>query len=201
MNRKYEITDIAHPRYTWLHRVRACEDIGETVKTGDLGGFVESESNLSSEPGDEAWLFGDSICCGNACVCKGAALRDNATARDNAYISHGAVLSGSSLAEDGAIICGALLAESARVSGNGMLIQSADTGYRPEAIGHAAIYGKIIGHYLLADDTVICPGEELHNDSKDRLWLYDGKRAVQRETSRDEQKPRRENKRAQEKSR
>lgn len=201
MNRKYEITNIAHPRHPWLHRVRACVDIGEAIKAGDLGGFVESEANLSFEPGDEAWVFGDSICCGDACVSTGAVLRNSAVAKDRAFVSHDAVLSGSSIAEDDALVRGAALAENARVSGCGMLIQSADTGYRPEAIGHAAIYGKVIGNYLLAGDTVICPGEEFHNDCKDRLWLYDNKRTVQREAGRDELKPKREQKRSREQSR
>lgn len=201
MNPKYEITDIAHPRYPWLHRILAREDIGDAVKTGDLGGYIESESNLSAAPGDEAWLFGDAVCCGSATVCKGAVLKDTAVARDIAYISHDAVLSGSSLAEDDAIVRGALLAENARVSGNGMLIQSPDTGYQPKAIGHAAVYGKVMGNYLLASDTVVCPGEELHNDSRDLIWLYDGKRTVQREAGRDELRPQGEHKRTREQSR
>lgn len=68
-NDKYEITDIAHPEYPWLHRIRALQDIGKDVKKGDLGGYVESESNLSFEPKDNAWLFDDSIACNTAYVC------------------------------------------------------------------------------------------------------------------------------------
>ena len=49
MNTKYEITDIAHEKYPFLHRIRALRDIGSEVKAGDLGGFVECESNLSFE--------------------------------------------------------------------------------------------------------------------------------------------------------
>ena len=63
-NQKYEITDIAHESYPFLHRIRARKDIGSQVKAGDLGGFVEGESNLSSEPGDDAWLFDDAIAAG-----------------------------------------------------------------------------------------------------------------------------------------
>ena len=54
MNTKYEITDIAHEKYPFLHRIRALRDIGSEVKAGDLGGFVESEGNLSFDPGDDA---------------------------------------------------------------------------------------------------------------------------------------------------
>lgn len=35
-DRKYEITDIAHPQYPWLHRIRALQDVREDVHQGDL---------------------------------------------------------------------------------------------------------------------------------------------------------------------
>ncbi|MEI3465223.1 MAG: hypothetical protein V8R07_04900 [Bacteroides fragilis] len=53
-NQKYGITDIVHETYSFLHRIRALRDIGKKVKAGNLGGFVESKSNLSSETGDDA---------------------------------------------------------------------------------------------------------------------------------------------------
>ena len=34
-NQKYEITDIAHEKYPFLHRIRALRDIGDRVKAGD----------------------------------------------------------------------------------------------------------------------------------------------------------------------
>ena len=55
-NQKFEITDISHEKYPFLHRIRALRDIGSKVKTGDLGGFVERESNLSFALGDDAWI-------------------------------------------------------------------------------------------------------------------------------------------------
>ena len=44
-NQKYEITDIAHEEYPFLHRIRALRDICGEIRAGDIGGFVESESN------------------------------------------------------------------------------------------------------------------------------------------------------------
>ena len=67
-NKKYEITDIAHETYPFLHRIRALRDIGENVKAGDLGGFVEGEHNLETELSDSAWIFDDAIACGSAYV-------------------------------------------------------------------------------------------------------------------------------------
>ena len=33
INQKYELTDIAHEKYPFLHRIRALRDIGKKVKT------------------------------------------------------------------------------------------------------------------------------------------------------------------------
>ena len=74
-NQKYEITDIAHEVYPFLHRIRALHDIGDEVKAGDLGGFVESENNLSFKQGDNAWIFDNAISCNNATVDEGSSLR------------------------------------------------------------------------------------------------------------------------------
>jgi len=72
---KYEFTDetIIHYGHT-LYRIRALRDIPRhNVKAGDLGGFIESEVNLSQEGdcwvGDNAYVFGGARVCINACVC------------------------------------------------------------------------------------------------------------------------------------
>ena len=49
MTPKYEITRIAHPKFPWMHRIRALRNVREDVRAGDLGGFVQSERNLSQE--------------------------------------------------------------------------------------------------------------------------------------------------------
>ena len=84
-NQKYEITEIAHEKYPFLHRIRALRDIGSEVKTGTLGGFVESEDNLSFRPGDDAWLFDDAIACNDAYI-RGATLTNHARASGFAVI-------------------------------------------------------------------------------------------------------------------
>ena len=71
---KYEITDITHEEYPFLHRIRALRDVGDQVKAGDLGGFVESESNLATDPSDCAWIFDDAIACGSTMIRVGTAI-------------------------------------------------------------------------------------------------------------------------------
>ncbi len=93
MNTKYEITDIAHEKYPFLHRIRALWDIGSEVETGDLGGFVEDTVNLSTSD-DSFWIFGDAIAAGSAIVNQDARLFGKAVACGCAYVSQGAELSG-----------------------------------------------------------------------------------------------------------
>ena len=43
-NQKYEITDMAHEEYPFLHRIRALRDICGEICAGDIGGFVEAKA-------------------------------------------------------------------------------------------------------------------------------------------------------------
>ena len=67
MNRKYEFTgEIMECMGRTLHRIRAVRDFGE-VKAGDLGGWIETESNLSND--GNAWVCGNAMVYGDAMVC------------------------------------------------------------------------------------------------------------------------------------
>ena len=191
MNEKYEITDIAHEKYPFLHRIRALRDIGSEVKAGDLGGFVESESNLSFDSGDDAWIFGDAIAAGEGYVDKGSILRDRAVVCGCAYVSHGSEMSGDSRAEDNAYLRGAKLSRCARVSGNGMVLQSPNTKTSPILSGNCAVYGKVIGDVMLAGTAVVISDETISNDSLDTLSIDEQRRTILRDPSRDELAPHR----------
>ena len=83
--RKYEITDIAHPDTPSLHRIRAVVDILKYgIKAGDLGGYIEKESNLSHE--GNCWVYGTARVCGNAVVYGNAEVRGNAEVCGNARV-------------------------------------------------------------------------------------------------------------------
>jgi len=58
MSKKYELTGETKtlPCGTVLHRIRALRDFG-SVKAGDLGGWIESELNLSHE--GDCWVSGN----------------------------------------------------------------------------------------------------------------------------------------------
>lgn len=188
-NQKYEITDIPHEQCPFLHRIRALRDMGTEVRAGDLGGFVESESNLSFEPGDDAWIFDNAIACNNAYVDKGSCLRGEAVACDNAYISHGSVMTGHSRAEDDAYIRGAVLSAHARASGKSMILHAQDTLAVPLLSGQCAVYGKVYGDVRLTGTALVISGEEICNDTLDTLLISGKNRSVIRSSFRDQLAP------------
>ena len=190
LNDKYEITGIHHERYPFLRRIRALRDIGGEVKAGALGGFVEHEGNLSFEKGDDAWIFGDAIACGDAYVDMGSQLWNEAVACGKAYVSRGAMLTDRSRAEDDAYLRGAVLKEGARVSGTGMVLESPDDRLVPVLSGQCAVYGTVQGNVRLEGSTVVISGEEIRNNSADQLIIRDGVRSICRSAARDRLTPR-----------
>ena len=188
-NQKYEITDIAHEKYPFLHRIRALRDIRPDIKAGDLGGFVESESNLSTELEDNAWIYDDAVVCNNGYADRGAVLRNEAIVCGNGYISHGAVVSGHSRVEDSAYVRGAVLNGHARASGCAVVRCSRERGHPPILSGHCAVYGNVSGDVWLTGSTVIISGEEIYNDTLDTLVISGQNRSVIRHPARDELAP------------
>ena len=95
--KKYELTGIRGtnlfrvPKRT--QRIRALRDINNPgmplIRAGDLGGFVESEANLSQD--GECWVASD------AAVFDQAKVSDNALVTDEAHVNCGAIVKGSAI--------------------------------------------------------------------------------------------------------
>jgi len=99
-SKKYELIEGSEILVTGnpLYRIRALIDIGDSVKAGDLGGFVESEKNLSHD--GDAWVadaaaaFGGARVYEDACLFSNAWLYGNAQAYGNASIGGNARIYG-----------------------------------------------------------------------------------------------------------
>ena len=86
-NKKYEFVDgdtIEHNGIT-LKRIRAIVAIGLTVSAGDLGGYIQSEENLSRI--DDAWISGNARVFGDARVSDNAHVFGNASVFGDARVS------------------------------------------------------------------------------------------------------------------
>ena len=186
-NQKYEITDIAHEKYPFLHRIRALRDIGSEVKAGDLGGFVEHEGNLSYEDA-ESWIYNDAIAANGAFVYEGAALRDHAVACGEAHICKGAVLSDRARAEDHARVDGGRMENYARLSGHGMISAIAPSK-SPVLSGECTVCGIVAGNVLVTSHAVVLGDEKIAHDGLDRLVVTERGRSIQRSPDRDKLLP------------
>lgn len=75
MSKKYELTDeTVRINSIILHRIKALTDFGD-VDAGDLGGWVESERNMSHD--GNAWVYDNARVYGNAWVCGNAWVGSN----------------------------------------------------------------------------------------------------------------------------
>ena len=123
--KKYELTDeTIDVSGTTLHRIKALKDFGN-VKKGELGGYVESERNLSQEGNcwvcGNAKVCGDAEVCGNAKVCGNAEVYGNAKVYGNAWVCGNAEVYGNAKVYGNAWVYG-----NAEVCGNAKVCGDAD---------------------------------------------------------------------------
>ena len=92
--KKYELTTEVKVEFgVTLHRIRALVDIvRHGVKAGDLGGWIEKESNLDQEHG--AWVSGNARVSGNALVSGNAWVSGDARVYGDAQVYGDAWVSG-----------------------------------------------------------------------------------------------------------
>lgn len=83
--KKYELTNEIKNLENGLvlYRIRALKDFAN-VKAGDLGGFIQKESNLAQE--GNAWVYENACVYGNARVCEYAKVCGNAKVHEYACV-------------------------------------------------------------------------------------------------------------------
>lgn len=123
MNDKYEFTgeEITFCGAT-LHRIRAKKGFGN-VKPGDVGGWIEKESNLSvfgnSWVADDAMVYENSIVDGNAVIRGNALVFGSAMVYGNSIVYGDALVHGDALIFGDACVCGnARIRSTAAICGN-----------------------------------------------------------------------------------
>ena len=72
-----------------LHRIRALKDFDD-VKAGDIGGYVESEWNLSQY--GICWIYDDAICMDNAWVCNSAKMYNRSCMYNNSKMLDNSIM-------------------------------------------------------------------------------------------------------------
>lgn len=135
---KYELTSETKTfKGSVLYRIKALKDFSN-VRKGDLGGWIQSESNLSQD-GDcwihhEAKVYGEAMVYGNADVFCYARIRNNAKVYGNAYVYDHATVSGYAHVYDNARVH-----DNAKVYGNAHVHGTADVSSNARVYGNAFV--------------------------------------------------------------
>ena len=133
--KKYELTsETKEINGVELHRIKALKSF-RSIEKGDLGGWIESEKNLSQD--GDAWVFDNAKVRGNATI------RGDAWVFDNAEVSGNAIVSGNATVSENATVGGyAFISGKATVFGNARMFVDARVGGHATVGGYAFISGK-----------------------------------------------------------
>ena len=149
MTKKYELVleDSIEFFEQKLFRIRALTDF-DSVKAGDLGGYIQSNENLSHE--GNAWVSEDAKVCERAEVCDNAEVSgdaivsgsarvcDDAKVYDNAEVWGNAKVSGNATVKDNTEVWG-----EAEISGNAIVAEKARVCGTTKVSGNAEVYGNV----------------------------------------------------------
>ncbi len=161
--RKYELTDetLVHKSPLFaegvlLRRIRSLRDFND-VKRGDLGGFIESENNLSQT--GTSWVYDRAKVYKEAFVQKDAQIRNRAEISDSAFVGGTALIDGSALITGNArVVDEAKVREHATVSGFAAVSGKAEVRDAAVVDGSASISGfaQVRGRARVSDCAVVC---------------------------------------------
>jgi len=134
INTKYKLTDQTKifDGHT-LYRIQALSDFGD-VKKGELGGWIETEDNLSQW--DRAWVRDNAYVYGNARISDDAQIYDNARISDHAYICDNARVYG-----DACVFGHAHIYRNAKIFGNAKVFDNALISDCVQVSGNTRVFG------------------------------------------------------------
>ena len=135
-----------------LYRIEALKDFG-VVKAGELGGYIESENNLSFD--GEAWVCENAEVFDDARICNDALINGNARIYGNAIVSNKAAVGGNALIYGNALICDeACVYDKAYVYGNVLVCNNAIIR------GNAVVSGNA----RICNDALICENARVYGN-------------------------------------
>lgn len=174
MEKKYELTDDVREVVggdgfpAFLYRIKAIRDFecnGAQIRTGDLGGYIESEDNLSHKGScwvfDNARVFDSARVSGDACVSESAEVSAYAEVYGQAIVSEYAVVSGlakvygtAKVFEMAYVIGHSDVSGEVGVSGTSTVIDSIANGY-----------GYITGNSYISEGAIVSGGAYVSGDA------------------------------------
>lgn len=154
--KKYELTSEAtQVNGHILYRIKALRDF-EGVKAGALGGFIETENNLSQN--DNCWIYGDAKVYGNSEVYGNAKVYNKSQVFDNAKVFGNAKIFNNVSVYDNAKVYGdAVVFDDVRVYEDAQVFGNANVRDRALIGDKALVYGNtyIFGYATILGNAVI----------------------------------------------
>ena len=150
MDAKYKLTEstiqietgFAEEESYRVCRIQALKDFGD-VKAGDIGGFIQSEDNLSQE--GDCWVYDDSVVYGKAMVHGDAKVMNNSEVYNNA------------------VVCGNSTIIKSRVYENAYIMDKASI-CNSSCYGHSYVIGNaIVTNSSINDVAYICGDAHVSN--------------------------------------
>ena len=130
-----------------LYRIKALKDFND-VKKGDIGGYVESEKNLS-QLGD-CWIY------------------DNAKVYDNAEVCDNAQVFGKAKVYGNTLVCGnALIYDNAQIYDDAEIYDSASVYGNAQIYNSASVYGnaRVFDDAQVLGNARVCDSSQIYNDA------------------------------------
>lgn len=150
MDKKYELLkdDYIKNMGKTLYKIKALKDFGN-IEAGELGGYIQSENNLSHE--------------GNCWVYDNAKVYEDAKICENAKVFGDAEVFGDAKVYGNVEVCGeAWVYEDARVYGNAKVFGDASICEDAQVYGDARVYGNI----EVYGDARVCGNAKVFGDAR-----------------------------------
>lgn len=155
-----------------VYRVKALQNFGN-VKKEELGGFVESEMNLSQQ--GNCWVSHNAVVFGNAalfddCCVKNdarvygdAVLFDSVEVKDKARVYENVILRNHVVVSNNAVVRGGCM-----IYGNAKICDNSQVRGKAKVFGDVTIKDSSIidGHAMLCDEVVVCGNAKISNNLK-----------------------------------
>lgn len=143
-DKKYELVPETVTKFynRTMYRIRALKDFSD-VKKGDLGGYVESEENLS-QTGD-CWIYDNSIVGLGARVINNAIVKECSTVIEHSEISDYAIIEKGSLIDDSSIVCDQSIVIKSIVTNSSAVIYNSTIHEKSLIEQSSCICGVVVG--------------------------------------------------------
>ena len=142
-----------------LFRIKALKDFNN-VKKGDIGGYIQSENNLSQL--DDCWIYDDAVVRDNAKVCHNAQIYDKVIVMGNAEVCDNAQVCDNAVVRDYAQVSGnAIVRDNARVLVNARVLCNAVIQDNAVVRGEVRIFDNVI----VRDNVIIGGNDDVSGDA------------------------------------